>query len=68
LATPKEQKRRVVYKTGHDIPWNEAIQESLDWLDRYLGPVRCTSFKPAQRMCRRRLGKSSCQEKWLSGK
>jgi serine/threonine protein kinase/formylglycine-generating enzyme required for sulfatase activity/cephalosporin-C deacetylase-like acetyl esterase len=40
LGTPKEQKRRVVYETGHDIPRNELIRETLDWLDRYLGPVK----------------------------
>ena len=39
LGTPKDQKRRVVYETGHNIPRNELIKETLDWLDRYLGPV-----------------------------
>jgi hypothetical protein len=37
---PKGNKRRVVYDTGHDIPRNEMIKETLDWLDRYLGPVK----------------------------
>ena len=40
LGTPKEHKRRVVYETGHNIPRNEMIKETLDWLDRYLGPVK----------------------------
>jgi len=40
LGTPKEHKRRVVYDTGHDIPDNEMIKETLNWLDRYLGPVK----------------------------
>ena len=40
LGTPIEQKRRVVYATGHNIPRNELIKETLDWLDRYLGPVK----------------------------
>jgi eukaryotic-like serine/threonine-protein kinase len=40
LGTPTEQKRRVVYDTGHDIPRNEMIKESLNWLDKYLGPVK----------------------------
>jgi tRNA A-37 threonylcarbamoyl transferase component Bud32/cephalosporin-C deacetylase-like acetyl esterase len=40
LGTPKENKRRIVYETGHDIPRNELIKETLDWLDRYLGPVK----------------------------
>jgi serine/threonine protein kinase/dienelactone hydrolase len=40
LGTPTEQKRRVVYDTGHDVPRTEMIKESLNWLDKYLGPVR----------------------------
>jgi formylglycine-generating enzyme required for sulfatase activity/cephalosporin-C deacetylase-like acetyl esterase/predicted Ser/Thr protein kinase len=40
LGTPNEHKRRVVYDSGHDIPRNEMIKESLNWLDRYLGPVK----------------------------
>ena len=40
LGTPKEHQRRVVYDTGHDIPRTEMIKESLNYLDRYLGPVR----------------------------
>jgi hypothetical protein len=36
LGTPKENKRRVVYQTGHNIARNELIKETLDWLDRYL--------------------------------
>jgi len=40
LGAPKEQKRRVLYDTAHTIPRNELIKQSLDWLDRYLGPVK----------------------------
>jgi len=40
LGTPKEHKRRVVYESGHIIPRNEMIKQTLDWLDRYLGPVK----------------------------
>ena len=40
LGTSADQKRRVVYDTGHNIPRPDMIRESLDWLDRYLGPVR----------------------------
>lgn len=43
LGTPKEHKRRVVYDTSHNIPRNELIKETLDWLDRYLGPVKSRS-------------------------
>ncbi len=38
LGTPAEHKRRVMYDTGHNLPPNEAIRETLDWFDRYLGP------------------------------
>lgn len=37
---PDDRKRRVVYETGHTIPRADLIRESLDWFDRYLGPVR----------------------------
>jgi serine/threonine protein kinase/dienelactone hydrolase len=40
LGTPKEDKRRVLYETAHDIPRTQMIKETLDWLDRYLGPVK----------------------------
>ena len=40
LGAPKQLKRRVVYECGHDIPRNELIKETLNWLDRYLGPVK----------------------------
>jgi eukaryotic-like serine/threonine-protein kinase len=40
LGTPTEDKRRVVYDTGHNVPRTEMINESLNWLDKYLGPVR----------------------------
>ena len=40
VGTAREHKRRTIYETGHDIPRNEMIKESLDWLDRYLGPVK----------------------------
>lgn len=40
LGTPSQDKRRVVYETGHNIPRDELIKEILDWLDRYLGPLK----------------------------
>jgi serine/threonine protein kinase/dienelactone hydrolase len=39
LGTPEPHKRQVLYDTGHDIPRKELIRETLDWFDRYLGPV-----------------------------
>ncbi len=42
LGTPAEHKSLRVYETDHVPPMNEFIKESLDWLDRYLGPVEGT--------------------------
>jgi pimeloyl-ACP methyl ester carboxylesterase len=39
LGTPEEDKRLVITDSGHLPPRNELIRETLDWLDRYLGPV-----------------------------
>ncbi len=40
LGTPPAQKRQVIADGGHFVPRNQLIGESLDWLDRHLGPVR----------------------------
>lgn len=39
LCTPKEHKVHKVYETGHHVPGNEITKETLNWLDKYLGPV-----------------------------
>jgi serine/threonine protein kinase/dienelactone hydrolase len=39
LGTSKENKRHVLYDTAHWIPHDELTKETLQWLDRYLGPV-----------------------------
>jgi len=39
LGSRKEQKKRLLYETGHNLPRNELIKETLNWLDQYLGPV-----------------------------
>jgi eukaryotic-like serine/threonine-protein kinase len=39
LGTAADRKRRVAYDSGHNVPQAEQIKETLDWLDRYLGPV-----------------------------
>jgi dienelactone hydrolase len=39
LGTPEKDKRWRVYPGSHSFPWPEVIRESLDWLDKYLGPV-----------------------------
>jgi eukaryotic-like serine/threonine-protein kinase len=41
LGTPASDKKHVIYEGGHVVlPLPAAIRECLDWLDRYLGPVR----------------------------
>ena len=40
LGTPVADKKRLVFPGGHSVPRTEMIKESLQWLDRYLGPVR----------------------------
>ncbi len=41
LGTPGNDKKHVVYESGHGaFPRPDAVRESLDWLDKYLGPVR----------------------------
>jgi predicted Ser/Thr protein kinase/dienelactone hydrolase len=40
FGTPTAQKKHVLYETGHFVPRNQLIRESLDWLDNYLGPVK----------------------------
>ena len=39
LGTPDEDKRWEVYPGGHSVPRNLLIAKTLEWLDRYLGPV-----------------------------
>ena len=39
LGTPEQDKRLKPYDTGHTVPRNEMIKETLSWLDKYLGPV-----------------------------
>ena len=40
LGTPNDEKRRVLFDAGHEaLPRQRLIRETLDWLDRHLGPV-----------------------------
>jgi serine/threonine protein kinase len=40
LGTPEQHKRLILYESGHYIPYrHKLIKDSLDWLDRYLGPI-----------------------------
>jgi len=36
LGTKKKDKKHMVYDTGHSIPFNSLVKESLDWLEKYL--------------------------------
>jgi hypothetical protein len=41
VKTPEKDKKHVVYEAGHGaLPHPEEVRETLDWLDKYLGPVR----------------------------
>jgi predicted Ser/Thr protein kinase len=40
LGPPEPLKHRIEYDTGHGLPVNEAIKETLAWFDRHLGPVK----------------------------
>ena len=40
IGTPHARKRQVWAIGGHFVPRALVIRETLDWLDRYLGPTR----------------------------
>jgi hypothetical protein len=40
LGAPGIVKHRIEYDTGHGLPANERIKETLAWFDRHLGAVR----------------------------
>ncbi len=40
LGTPADQKRQVISEGGHFVPRTQLVRETLDWLDRYLGPAK----------------------------
>jgi dienelactone hydrolase len=39
LGTPPAMKRHVIFEGGHFLPRPQMMEESLNWLDKYLGPV-----------------------------
>jgi dienelactone hydrolase len=39
LGAAPGNKRHILFEGGHAVPRNLLVKESLDWLDRYLGPV-----------------------------
>ena len=46
LGAPAQDKRHVVFETGHSLPVGEVAGTILPWLDRYLGPVSARSGGP----------------------
>jgi eukaryotic-like serine/threonine-protein kinase len=40
LGTPAQDKRHVLFDSGHTPPLIPWIKETLNWLDHYLGPVK----------------------------
>ena len=40
LGVPEKDKRHAVFEAGHIPPHDQTIKETLDWLDRYQGPVK----------------------------
>jgi hypothetical protein len=40
LGSPSGDKRHVLFESGHVPPWPDVVRETLNWLDRYLGPVK----------------------------
>jgi predicted esterase len=40
LGTPEKDKKHSLYDSGHMLPGKDVVRETLDWLDKYLGPVK----------------------------
>jgi class 3 adenylate cyclase/dienelactone hydrolase len=40
LGTPKENKKMIIYESGHLVPRTDFVKETLLWFDKYLGPVK----------------------------
>lgn len=40
IGTPEEQKQLILYDTDQIPPRADFIRETLNWLDKYLGPVK----------------------------
>ena len=40
LGTPNEKKKMIIYESGHLVPRTDFVKETLEWYDKYLGPVK----------------------------
>jgi eukaryotic-like serine/threonine-protein kinase len=48
LGTPPDRKKQLTYQAGHLVPRSQVIKETLDWFDKYLGPVQLVKGPVAQ--------------------
>ncbi len=39
IGSPPDMKRQVIYESGHFVPRDQQIRETLSWLDQHLGSV-----------------------------
>ena len=40
LGTKPEDKKNIIYESGHLVPRTDFMRETLNWFDKYLGPVK----------------------------
>ncbi len=40
LGTPAADKKHIIYESGHLVPRIVFVKETLEWFDKYLGPVK----------------------------
>jgi cephalosporin-C deacetylase-like acetyl esterase len=40
LGTSREHKKQYIYEASHAVPSTLVAKQSLEWLDRYFGPVK----------------------------
>jgi eukaryotic-like serine/threonine-protein kinase len=40
LGTAPEDKKNIIYESGHLVPRTDFMRETLNWYDKYLGPVK----------------------------
>lgn len=40
LGTPSQDKKIIIYESGHLVPRTEFVKETLLWYDKYMGPVK----------------------------
>jgi dienelactone hydrolase len=49
LGSKPGEKKHVLFESGHVAPWPDVVRETLDWLDRHLGPVALATTATPQR-------------------